>query len=389
VQVLELPEIRAISPTLAETMRLCFLRAGLSKASGSSNFVLGNPKAWLGAAYHEVLEKIGQIDLGQESLEDAVERLWSHAVAALQQRTATHVLDHRFGSPTTWRGYYVARASVLLRAQELTAGPPPTGPPVAKMEFGAGPIGPIREQEFSAFGGRLLGRPDVIRFGEVIDYKSGALVEHDAAAQTDGVKSAYVRQLRIYGYLVKANLGWWPERGVLLPLGGTGVAIALDPAECEREAAEAVSLLEEYNAKVIGRRPADDFATATSLACRWCPFKLICPAFWPAASPSWSRQLDGAAIEGELAEPLQGIHGGAAVAISVDVQRGTEPARRAQIAPLNLSVHSVAGSLTVGDRVRLVALRNRQDGQLAPGPRTLVARVADIPSIEARNQEGI
>ena len=56
--MLELPEIRATSPTLAETMRACLLRAGLSKASGSSNFVLGNPKAWLGTAYHEVLEKI-------------------------------------------------------------------------------------------------------------------------------------------------------------------------------------------------------------------------------------------------------------------------------------------------------------------------------------------
>jgi hypothetical protein len=30
--------------------------------------VLGNPKAWLGTAYHEVLEKIAEIDLSQESL---------------------------------------------------------------------------------------------------------------------------------------------------------------------------------------------------------------------------------------------------------------------------------------------------------------------------------
>ena len=30
----------------------------------------------------------------------------------------------------------------------------------------------------------------------------------------DVVKAAYVRQLRIYGYLVKENLGWWPKRGL-------------------------------------------------------------------------------------------------------------------------------------------------------------------------------
>ena len=106
---LELPEIRATSPTLAETMRACLLRAGLSKASGSSNFVLGNPKAWLGTAYHEVLEKIVEIDLNQESLDGAVERLWDAAIAAQQQRADVHVLDRRFGLPATWPGYHVGR----------------------------------------------------------------------------------------------------------------------------------------------------------------------------------------------------------------------------------------------------------------------------------------
>ncbi len=388
MQILELPEIRATSPTLAETMRACLLRTGLTKASGTSNFVLGTPKAWLGTAYHEVLEKMAEIDLGQESLQDAVERLWSQAVAVQQQRAAAHALDHRFGLPETWPGYHVARASVLLRAQELAGGPAAAEPALRNQASSAAPPSGIRGQEFTAFGGRLLGRPDVIRAPEVVDYKSGAILEHDAATQTDVVKAAYVRQLRIYGYLVKQKLGWWPKRGVLLPLGGAGVAIALDPAECEREATEAVSLLDDYNAKVKERRAADDFAAPTAQGCRWCPFKIICPAFWRAVSPSWSRELDGAAIEGELADPVQGIHGGAALAISVDVRRGTEPARRAQIAPLKLLVHTVAGNLAIGDRVRLVALRIRQDGQLAPGPRTLVAHVADLPSIEARSQEG-
>jgi hypothetical protein len=191
----------------------------VSKASGSSNFVLGNPKAWLGTAYHEVLEKIVAIDLRHESIEDAVERLWGRAIAAQQQRAAAHALDHRFGSPASWPGYHVARASVLLRAKELAAGASPCEVVVANAGR-AEPAGIIREQEFTAFDGRLLGRPDVIRAGEVVDYKSGAIQEHDAAAQIDVVKAAYVRQLRIYGYLVKQKLGWWPKRGVLLPLGG-------------------------------------------------------------------------------------------------------------------------------------------------------------------------
>ncbi|HEX9641797.1 MAG TPA: PD-(D/E)XK nuclease family protein [Candidatus Krumholzibacteria bacterium] len=101
---LKLPQIHSTSPTLAETMRVCLLRAGLSRATGSSGFVLGNPKAWLGTAYHEVLEKIVEVDLGQETLDAAVERLWNQAIATQQQRANGHALDRRFGSPAAWPG---------------------------------------------------------------------------------------------------------------------------------------------------------------------------------------------------------------------------------------------------------------------------------------------
>jgi hypothetical protein len=83
VSPLKLRQISAASPTLAESMRACLLRAGLSKATRSSTFVLGNPKAWLGTAYHEVLEKIVEVDLGPEPLDAAVERHWAQTIALL------------------------------------------------------------------------------------------------------------------------------------------------------------------------------------------------------------------------------------------------------------------------------------------------------------------
>ncbi|MGH8226842.1 MAG: PD-(D/E)XK nuclease family protein [Steroidobacteraceae bacterium] len=378
--ILRLPEIRSTNPSLAETMRTCLLRAGLSKASGSSNFVLGNPKAWLGAAYHEVLEKTVEIDLGQESIEDAVERLWGLAIAAQQQRAAAHALNHRFGSPASWPGYYVARASVLLRAKELTAKATPDEV-AAEKAGGAGPGRTIREQEFTAFDGRLLGRPDVIRAGEVVDYKSGAILEHDTAARVDVVKAAYVRQLRIYGYLVKQRLGWWPKRGVLLPLGGAGVEVALDSSECEREANEAVGLLDSYGEKCRAAAKPEDLASPAPNACRWCPFKLVCPSFWRVSTPDWSGQLDGAAIEGAILEQPAVIHGGAARAVAVEIQAGSEALRRLKIAPLNPTTHPAINALAVGDRVRFVGLRARADGVLAPTQRTVLARVADVPTV--------
>ena len=331
----------------------------------------------------EVLEKIVEIDLSQESLDGAVERLWDFAIAAQQQRADAHVLDRRVGSPTTWPGYHVARASVLLRAGELSTGPASVVAP-ATEEPRTGLAGTIREQEFTAFGGRLLGRPDVIRASEVVDYKSGAIVEHDAATQANVVKAAYVRQLRIYGYLVKERLGWWPKRGVLLPLGGAGVEVELDPSECEREASDAVALLDVYNGKVRSGAAPQEFASPSPESCRWCAYKLVCPVFWQAASPDWSGQLDGAAVEGPLVGAPNVIHAGAARGIAVDVQAGTEARRQAQIVPLNLHAYPTVATLAQGERVRFVALRQRADGGLVPAERTVLYRVSDLPSVTTK-----
>lgn len=378
---LELPQIRATSPTLAETMRACLLRAGLSRASGSSNFVLGNPKAWLGIAYHDVLAKIVGIDLGQESLEDVVGRLWNQAIAFQQQRADAHILDRRFGLPPSWPGYHIARASVQLRAQDLYSRRALARAAVTKQASGTGRTTEIHEQEFAAFGGRLIGRPDLICADEVIDYKSGEIVEHDPATQTDLVKIAYVRQIRIYGYLVRQNLGWWPRRGVLLPLVGAGVEVALDPSECEQEAYEAIALLESYRETLIAAVAPEELASPSPQTCRWCPYKLVCPSFWQACTAAWSGQLDGMAVEGVVTEEPAAIYEGAARAVAVDIQTGNDIPRRVQIAPLSAASHPAVEILAAGEQIRFVGLRARPDGVLATTQRTLLARVDDLPTI--------
>lgn len=367
---------------MAETMRTCLLlRAGLSETSGSSNFVLGNPKACHGTAYHEVLEKIVAIDLGREPIEDAVERLWEQAITTQQQqRAAAHALDHRFGSSASWPGYRVARARVLLRAKGLAVGATPDKVAAAKAG-GAQLTGTIREQEFTAFNGRLVGRPDVIRAGEVVDYKSGAILEDDATAQIEVVKAANVSQPRIYGYQVKQKLDWWSKRGVLLPLGEAGVEVALDSSDCEWEANEAVGLLDSYEEKCRAAAKPEDLVSPAPNACRWCPFKLVCPSLWLASTPDWSEQPDSASIEGAVLEQPAVIYGGAARAVAAEIQAGSETLRRIQIAPLKPTTHPAVTMLVARDCVRFVGLRARDDGVLAHTQRTVLTRVADIPTV--------
>jgi hypothetical protein len=390
VRHVELQQIRATSPTLAEVMRSCLLRAGLSRATGISDFVLGSPMGWLGIAYHEVLEKTPGIDLQAEPLDHAVSRLWADAVARQYDRAHQHPLDRRFGEPTTWPGYYLAEASVRLRARDI----------VTQLERGSHPVrdatdrpqdssGPVRERQLVAFGGKLGGRPDVIRNGEIIDYKTGEIFELEGDAQPEVVKRAYVRQLRLYGYLVNDALGWWPRRGWLFPLAGLPVEVALEPTQCVTEATEAVGLLDRYNQMITHTTDPTEMASPSSEACGWCQFKSICPAFWQKAEATWSGHLDGAAVEGVLLETPRTVRDGQALGISVDIQAGSEARQGSQIAPLESGVYDVLAGMGAGDRIRIVGLRNRSDGRLLPGQRTVITPVSDLPVLTvAIPQEG-
>ena len=234
-------------------------------------------------------------------------------------------------------------------------------------------------QDFTAFSGRLVGRPDVIRVNEVVDYKSGAILEHDAATLTDVVKAAYVRQLRIYGYLVKQNLGWWPERGVLLPLGGPGVEVGLEPSECEQEASEAVALLDAYNNKVQRSAAPNELASASPQSCRWCAYKLLAQPFGRSHRPSGP---DSSTARRWKVPSL--THRLSFTAARRDRPRHAGRERRAahvQISPLSPTTHPTVMTLLAGERVRLVGLRARPDGILMPTQRTVLAKVGDLPPV--------
>lgn len=376
---LELLPIQAVSPTLAETIRACKLRAGLSKNSKSYEFVLGNPKAWLGTAYHEVLERIGDVDLTKESFDNAAERLWGEAISVQYQHSLLHPLNRRYGPPATWPGYFVARASAFLRAAELAANPLREGS-FRTSPQSAGTSSVVREQIFKAHNGKLVGRPDLIRGREIVDYKSGSILEQDESTQTEVVKAAYVRQLRIYGFLVKETLGFWADRGVLLPFAGAAVEVSLDPHDCEREADDAVAVLNGYNTLLTATSGLKDFANPTPDKCKWCPFKLLCEPFWAAVNSDWWPQLDGAVVEGVVDQQPVAIHGGAAMAISVNIESDGSSLRSIQVAPLNPNTQ-LAVAVTSGDRVRLVGLRIRPDGSLISSQRTILARVGDLPTV--------
>lgn len=365
---LELTSIASVSPSVAEVLRLCPLRAGLSRAGGAGQFVLGQPKAWLGTAYHAVLAAAA--GGGAPAMHEGA---WAAAIDQQYYRARQHPLDRRFGPPERWPGYHLVRAMALMRAQGIETASRSAGRPVATEGRES-----AREQWLSGANGRLVGRPDLVRGDAVIDYKTGEVHEHGDSSLA---KASYVRQLQIYAFLVKERTGRWSARGVLLRMEGPPLEIELEPAACERAAIEALGLLDDYNRKIEAGGPPASLANASPAACRWCPFQVLCPAFWPAAGDSWPDEIGAAAIGGSAPAAPRPIHGGAALALSLAADEGTGPLGEVALAPLSPSVHATLAQVQAGTRLRVTGLARRSDRTVVPTLRTVVARVGDLPRV--------
>lgn len=370
--------IEAVSPTLAEMLRTCKLRAGISRAEGASKFVLGNPKAWLGIAYHEVLAATGR---HSGDIDSVIAAVWKSAIDREFQRIKTHPLDRRFGVPESWPRYHLIAAMARIRAQELAAAKACSERDRQGIDGGSAEI--YREQKFSGAKGRLVGRPDVVRTDEIIDFKSGDI--HDDEDH-ERVRPSYVRQLRLYGFLVKESLGWWPRKGILIPMIGPIVEVEIEPEVCIAEANDAVRLLKNYNALVSEGSECAQFASPLPQTCRWCPFQTICPSFWEAVEPDWLGELGAAVVMGKLKEAPRTIHCGTALSLTIEIKSGTEHCLMAlELAPVNSEIHPAAKYLQRGDEIRISGLSRRPDGTLRLTDRTILIPVSDLPKIVIQN----
>ena len=235
-------------------------------------------------------------------------------------------------------------AMALVRARELAKAAAGQGSPAGNGQAGGATL---REMKFSGAGGKLVGRPDVVRADEVVDFKTGDVFEDEGQEQ---IKGAYIRQLRLYAFLVKETLGWWPRRGVLLPMAGIPVMVEVEPDDCQKEAEEAVRLLGEYNEMISGYSDPIDLASPSPTSCRWCQYQLICPAFWRSVGPDWRDDLPSGSVAGTAIGPAHPIHGGSALSLSLQAERGVVPAGDpVSLFPLDPSEHTDVPRVKEGD----------------------------------------
>jgi hypothetical protein len=147
-------------------MRLCRLRGALAATHETDRWVLHDPRAWLGIAFHRVMKAIRPGATPADA-----ELVWNTAVAQAAAAASLHPLDSRFSIPERWPSYFLLRQRALASASKIASRARPTSD--SRLACSASPEtarGP--ERLFEARDGRLAGRPDHFDGHNLTEYKS-------------------------------------------------------------------------------------------------------------------------------------------------------------------------------------------------------------------------
>jgi len=364
--------LASTSPTLADEMKLCWLRAGLASCRESASWVLHDPRLWLGTALHALLEKARH-----EHISD-LEAAWDGEIAGFVQRIGSHQFDQRFSDPRRWPSYFLVRQRALSSAEELNAARRPSGGSVGQRS----PIRSGTERRLVARGGRLIGRPDRFDSSSITDIKSN-LPDQTTPVGAEIFKRNR-RQIQIYAAIIAESLGFWPKKGIIVGASGETAEFDLAPAECDAEADAAVADLASWNSALSSAARASDIANPSESSCGTCRFQLVCPAFWTWIARNSTGNMPSrapVATAGLLKSVLLGNDGDLQTIVLSDVV-STQPGMVSASLVTRRSIHGILPPSEIGSECRIVGAEIRRDGRLAAGWPTVVVPADRIPRID-------
>jgi hypothetical protein len=349
----------------------CLLRTAYASDGSFESLAASTRAARLGTACHQVLEAAGRgrlPDPCDPSWRSAFEELWANAISKQEERAQRSPLEAYWGPATSWPNYAKRKVATRRLCQQIGR---LRDPAETESTRAGSPGRGIREERQSAFGGKLVGKADVIvRAPEPVieDYKTGALYEPDDPTQ---VKEQYRAQMLLYAVLEHEATGIWPVRAILIALEGPPIEIQIVPAEAEEAARSALADLARYNDAVEAGGDPSTLAAPSPAACFYCPYSIECPAFWTTADPSWGG--DGvAAVAGEILGSRTSRNG--TLSLELRVVRGSAPPGNYLLYGLDPQRFAVLAKALPGTEAAATWLAGDEAaGQLRPTSLTRVA----------------
>ncbi len=348
--------LEATTPTRAEALRVCSLRAALDASPAHQQLAFKGPAVRLGSACHAVLEAtaMGYFDsVPPEEFPTAFEQLWREHIGREEEEARRSPLEQHFGPAERWPYHALKRAFLYRLAQQLANARWAARSAEATTR---GPE-PRVERPYVGFGGRLRGRADHVaqRDGhiEIEDYKSGAIVDASQAREPE-IKAAYRRQLLLYAALHWDETGVWPRTAHAISLQGERASVHVSPAEALALAQETLGLLDAYNRRVAAGAQAEQIARPSQDVCLHCPYKPMCDPFWTAVAPGW--EMNGAAYIAGVVATIRDF-GQSGHTLEIQAIQGNLPPGRYRLRGLMPQRFPDLGEIADGCRVRVLGAR--------------------------------
>ena len=366
---LVLHKIERTSPSLWTHMRLCGLRAALVATPQAGEWVLHDPRRWLGSAFHAVMQTL------RSGGTQSPEEIWDAEIASAIRTALAHPLDRRFSSPPRWPSYFLVRQRSLSLASQT-----PRRKPQAVAQVGTFPPSTRygAERRYEARKGQLVGKPDYYDGDTLTEYTS-SLPDPLWAGAVD-IIDGFKRQLRIYAAIIAEANGRWPTGARIIAASGQKLEIAISPSDCDHEADEAVAALNKLNQHLTSAYDPDTIASPSPSHCASCDYKIICPVFWKALSNGDLQDIKTAAIEGILTALQDGQDGDLYTAELKAISSSRTTNANQQIV-LRKSIHGELRHASIGETIRLIDFVVRADGRVRAEVETIVAATANIPAI--------
>ena len=266
-----------ITPTSLASWERCPWSLGFARDPATAHLDRTGPRAALGIVAHRVVQEY--------RLDDDFEDLWGSTALEVYQDLALQWEPARPPAPENWPGWALTKVRTrrLCSKRARPRREVPRQPPPVDLDAGFLPKLPWVERWLEDPMRPIAGKPDLVERTEagirVVDLKTGIAFSSPTAEHTD--------QLLLYCGLVWSITGEMPVEAVILGVGEDEHAVLVTEAEVQRVRAKALARLNALNQSHSEQGMSRELAAPSSDACRWCPFRVVCDAFFDSVEPDW------------------------------------------------------------------------------------------------------
>lgn len=262
-------EISRISPSQFYSMKNCAYKSLLAEAFYKKPLLPVSPNAYLGTAFHKILELIAK---GVIKNEDDFNKAFDEQVKLQEENLMK--MGYDFFIPLQKNVKDFGMKKILLKKHLRNISERPVASSTIKFSS---------EKWFESKDKLIAGKIDLVieeeQATEIIDFKTGAITQDildDEGEIFSEIKEEYKEQLKIYAYLYFETNDKFPTQLSLVDLAKQKFNIVFTESECNIIFKEAKQLLKATNASISSEKFV---ANPSNTNCKYCLYRPACSFF--------------------------------------------------------------------------------------------------------------